>query len=44
MPDGIEINLWQRFYLTVVAPLMREQFPALPHAACGISTGSEVLG
>lgn len=38
------LNLSERFYKEVVQPLLREHFPALPHAAALIGSGSEVLG
>ncbi|MEH0294680.1 DUF4037 domain-containing protein [Agrobacterium sp. CCNWLW71] len=44
MTKGIGIGLSQRFYESHVAPVLREHFPDLPHAACRIGWGSEVLG
>lgn len=41
---GIGIGLSQRFYETVVDPILQEHFSNLPHAACRIGIGSEVLG
>jgi hypothetical protein len=44
MIQGIGIGLSQRFYENHVAPLLREHFFDMPHAACRIGWGSEVLG
>jgi hypothetical protein len=44
MTPGIGIGLSRRFYECVVAPILREHFPDLPHAAGRIGWGSEVLG
>lgn len=44
MTQGIGIGLSQRFYESLVAPILQERFPNLPHAACRIGLGSEVLG
>ncbi len=38
------LQLSERFYLEVVAPLLERHFPGLPHAAARIGGGSEVLG
>ncbi|MDX3929844.1 MAG: DUF4037 domain-containing protein [Shinella sp.] len=44
MTQGIGIGLSERFYESCVAPVLRENFSGLPHAACRIGWGSEVLG
>ncbi|MEI9425463.1 hypothetical protein O7A70_30425 [Mesorhizobium sp. Cs1299R1N1] len=44
LTQGIGIGLSQRFYRTLVAPIIQEHFPDLSHAACRIGLGSEVLG
>lgn len=44
MTDGIGLGLSRRFYEQIVAPLLHERFPGLPHAAARIGLGSEVLG
>lgn len=44
MPEGIGIALSRRYYQTVVAPILRDHYPAMQRAACRIGLGSEVLG
>lgn len=44
MAQGIGIGLSQRFYESLVAPVLKEHFPDLPYCACRIGWGSEVLG
>lgn len=44
MTQGIGLGLSQRFYESHVAPVIRQHFPDLPHTACRIGWGSEVLG
>lgn len=39
---GVELS--RRFYTEAVRPILDRQFPALPHAAAHIGTGSDVLG
>lgn len=42
--EGIGIGLSRRFYETLVAPILAQQFPDVPYAAARIGLGSEVLG
>lgn len=44
MTHGVGIGLSQRFYESLVAPILQQHFPKLPHAAARIGLGSEVLG
>jgi hypothetical protein len=44
MTQRIGIGLSQRFYDSLVAPVLSEHFPDLPYCACRIGWGSEVLG
>ncbi|WP_404924673.1 DUF4037 domain-containing protein [Mesorhizobium sp. ORM16] len=44
MIHGVGIGLSQRFYESLVAPILQQHFPKLPHAAARIGLGSEVLG
>ena len=45
MPEFIPgLELCRRFYWEIIRPLLDQHFPDLPHAACRIGPGSEVLG
>lgn len=45
MPEeGIGLRLSERFYRTLIAPIIQEHFPGLSYAAGRIGLGSEVLG
>jgi len=45
MPEFIPgLELCRTFYWEIVRPLLDQHFPDLPHAACRIGPGSEVLG
>jgi hypothetical protein len=44
MIKGPGLVLSERFFHTLVAPMLSEHFPALPYAAARIGLGSEVLG
>lgn len=46
MPSGLPsgVTLARHYYRDVVAPLLANRWPALPHAAARLGSGSDVLG